>query len=289
LRDRTHGRIWRVVHEDAPDHEPVSLSTDDPEALVTALGYENMFWRMTAQRLLVERGKADVVPMLYKQVRNTRTDALGNSPATRHAEGFMGAFIEENSGYTPPSKEDQDLINVQTAAFNDTKWETLQPPAIIENVGFKLDGRIWFRRNVDVPASLLGQTATIHLGEFNDKDETWINSKMVGSISQLDEKRVYQLPAGTLKAGSNLIAIMKEDFQNQGGFRSLASEMYLQLGNECIPLAGDWKYKVAEVFNRQGSVLEGTTVADLLVENYWQTEPESAVASAVSDADAQQG
>lgn len=399
LRDRKHGRIWRVVYENAPEYEPMSLSMDDPEALVAALGHENMQWRMTAQRLLVERGETDVATMLYELVRTTRTDELGNSPAAlhalwtlhglslmdgsneeayrvavkalhhpapgvrkaalqvlpatqwarqailqsdivtdedphtrkaailaladmptspkigrmlyamsqeaavqqdewlskavylaaaRHADGFMEAFMEENPAYTRPSEEDQDLTNVQTAAFDDTRWKTLQLPTIIENVGLNLDGRLWFRRTVDIPASLAGQAATIHLGEINDKDETWVNGRMVGSINQFDSARVYPLPAGTLKAGSNLIAIMMEDFQNQGGFRSPASEMYLKLGNERIPLAGEWKYKVAEVFNRQGNVFEGTTVAELLMENYWQTEPETAVASAESESDAQQ-
>ncbi|MFW5726652.1 MAG: PVC-type heme-binding CxxCH protein, partial [bacterium] len=398
LRDRTHGRIWRVVHEETPAYEPISLSQDEPEALVKALSHENMHWRMTAQRLLVERGETDVVTMLLDQVKNTRTDELGNSPAalhalwtlhglgvmdgsneeayrvavkalnhpapavrkaalqvlpstswarqailksgivndkdphtrkaailaladmpasnkigrmlydmsqeaavqqdewlskavylasSRHAQGFMEAYMDENPDYTKPSEEEQDLTNVQTAAFDDTKWKSLQLPAIIEKVGLDLDGRIWFRRTVDIPASLAGQKATIHLGEINDKDETWINGKKVGSIDKFDEKRIYQLPAGTLKTGSNLIAIMMEDFQNEGGFRSPASEMYLQLGDERIPLAGEWKYKVAEIFNRRGNVFEETTVAELLMENYWQVEPETAVASAAS-ADAQQ-
>ena len=34
---------------------------------------------MTAQRLLVERGKTDVVPMLQKLVADTRLDAIGNA------------------------------------------------------------------------------------------------------------------------------------------------------------------------------------------------------------------
>ncbi len=40
----------------------LSLDPDDPKGLVAALGNDNQFWRMHAQRLLVERGKTDVVP-----------------------------------------------------------------------------------------------------------------------------------------------------------------------------------------------------------------------------------
>ena len=43
-------------------------STDDPKGLVAALKNDNMFWRLHAQRLLVERGKTDVVPDLIALV-----------------------------------------------------------------------------------------------------------------------------------------------------------------------------------------------------------------------------
>jgi putative membrane-bound dehydrogenase-like protein len=56
-RDKTHGRIYRIVHRvDAPPR----LDPAAPETLVAALKHSNMFWRLTAQRLLVERGKPDV-------------------------------------------------------------------------------------------------------------------------------------------------------------------------------------------------------------------------------------
>lgn len=64
LRDREHGRIWRVVYEGNPGGEKMTLDKNNPEELLTALQSDNQFWRMTAQRLLVERGKEDVVPEL---------------------------------------------------------------------------------------------------------------------------------------------------------------------------------------------------------------------------------
>ena len=43
-------------------------SANRPDELVQALRNDNMFWRLTAQRLLVERGKTDVVPQLIALV-----------------------------------------------------------------------------------------------------------------------------------------------------------------------------------------------------------------------------
>ncbi|MDF9798039.1 putative membrane-bound dehydrogenase-like protein [Catalinimonas alkaloidigena] len=72
LRDRQHGRIWRIVYKGAEPDEHMSLSMEDPEGLVEALNDDNMFWRLTAQRLLVERGETDILPELLELVENKR-------------------------------------------------------------------------------------------------------------------------------------------------------------------------------------------------------------------------
>ena len=62
-----------------------SLSKNDPAGLVAALSSDNMFWRLTAQRLLVERGQKDVVPQLLALVRNPAVDAIGINGGALHA------------------------------------------------------------------------------------------------------------------------------------------------------------------------------------------------------------
>ena len=85
LRDFTHGRIYRVANKTAKPYAPLSLSKDRPDELVAALKNDNMFWRMTAQRLLVERGNRDVVPQLLALLDEKTVDAFGNNPAVVHA------------------------------------------------------------------------------------------------------------------------------------------------------------------------------------------------------------
>ena len=60
LRDKTHGRIYRIVAKDGKPSDRPKLSKDDPKGLVAALKNDNMFWRLHAQRLLVERGDRSV-------------------------------------------------------------------------------------------------------------------------------------------------------------------------------------------------------------------------------------
>lgn len=85
LRDYTHGRIYRVAYKDAPAYTPVALSVHDVKGLLRAVKSDNLFWRMHAHRMLVERGQQDVVPALAEMVRDASVDAIGINPASIHA------------------------------------------------------------------------------------------------------------------------------------------------------------------------------------------------------------
>lgn len=84
-RDTTFSRIYRVTYEDGELDTDMTLEDASPEQLVAALGHANMFWRMTAQRLLVERDRDDVLPALYELVRDESVDELGLDSAALHA------------------------------------------------------------------------------------------------------------------------------------------------------------------------------------------------------------
>ncbi len=85
LRDKTHGRIYRIVARDGKASAQPKLDANDPAGLVAALNNDNMLWRLHAQRLLVERGKADVVPALVELVKDKAVDAAGLNTAAIHA------------------------------------------------------------------------------------------------------------------------------------------------------------------------------------------------------------
>ncbi|WP_339709501.1 PVC-type heme-binding CxxCH protein [uncultured Kriegella sp.] len=85
LRDKSRGRIWRVVPKSSTDYKSISIDKNEPGELLKALSNDNMFWRLTAQRLLVERGNTDVLKDLYKLVNNAKVDQQGMNPAALHA------------------------------------------------------------------------------------------------------------------------------------------------------------------------------------------------------------
>ncbi len=87
LRDKVHGRIYRLVYEPnrRDDWRAEALTGADPERLVEALTHPNMLWRSHAQRLLVERGRVDVVPALCQLVEDFDVDPIGLNVGAIHA------------------------------------------------------------------------------------------------------------------------------------------------------------------------------------------------------------
>lgn len=85
LRDYTRGRIYRISWKEAPDYQPLSLSKERPQELVATLKNTNMFWRLQAQRLLVERNNKDVVPQLIQMLQDHSVDEIGLNTGVIHA------------------------------------------------------------------------------------------------------------------------------------------------------------------------------------------------------------
>ncbi len=85
LRDNKRGRIYRLVHEDAKRYKPHQLDPAKPRTLVNALKSDNMFWRLTAQRLLVESGNREVKNDLYKLITDKSVDEININGGAIHA------------------------------------------------------------------------------------------------------------------------------------------------------------------------------------------------------------
>jgi len=89
LRDKRHGRIYRIVYtgEGAPPDEDwwVNLDQASPQKLVSMLKRDNLLWRRHAQQKLVERGQTDVVPALIALLQDDSVDRIGLNVGAIHA------------------------------------------------------------------------------------------------------------------------------------------------------------------------------------------------------------
>jgi putative membrane-bound dehydrogenase-like protein len=67
------GRIYRISRKDAPAADwNLKLGAASTPELVEYLGHRNYWWRINAQRLLVDKGGREAVPLLETMVRNNK-------------------------------------------------------------------------------------------------------------------------------------------------------------------------------------------------------------------------
>ena len=75
LRDKKHGRIYRIVYGQATESTPPRLREAGAEELIKALGHDNLWRRLRGQRLLVEGRHAEAVPRLAAIVEDEQSIA----------------------------------------------------------------------------------------------------------------------------------------------------------------------------------------------------------------------
>ena len=127
-------------------------------------------------------------------------------------------------------------------------WHNINIPGYWEDQGIKdLNGVVWYRREIDIPAAMTGKAAKVFLGRIVDADELYINGKQVGATTYQYPQRRYKVPADLLKAGKNIFVIRVTNTNGKGGF--VTDKPYcIFAGNDTIDLKGTWQYKVGDVF-----------------------------------------
>lgn len=85
LRDNARGRIYRLVYEKGRPSASYRLDPGKTSSLLKAYKSDNMFWRTTAQRLLVESSDKNAAKGLYRLIENNTADELNTNAAALHA------------------------------------------------------------------------------------------------------------------------------------------------------------------------------------------------------------
>jgi sialate O-acetylesterase len=145
-----------------------------------------------------------------------------------------------------------DSIKWYDPGYLPVDWHRINVPGYWEDQGIRdLDGVVWYRRDIKVPASMTGVPAKLFMGRIVDADFVWVNGQMVGNITYQYPPRRYELPGGLLKPGKNTIVIRVINYSGKGGFVPDKPYLLTAGGNE-IDLKGDWQYRVGEVFEPDG-------------------------------------
>ncbi|HLP39196.1 sialate O-acetylesterase [Lacibacter sp.] len=126
-------------------------------------------------------------------------------------------------------------------------WRSINIPGYWEDQGVKdLNGVVWYRKEIDIPASMVGKAAKVFLGRIVDADELYINGVRVGITTYQYPQRRYTVPATVLKAGKNVFVVRVTNNAGKGGF--VPDKPYcIFAGTDTVDLKGTWQYKVGMV------------------------------------------
>ncbi|RZL14328.1 MAG: sialate O-acetylesterase, partial [Pedobacter sp.] len=149
-----------------------------------------------------------------------------------------------NAWYAQLNASDEGLKNNWKNNINDDNWAEMNIPGYWSNepIG-KVNGVVWFKKEIDVPQNMLGKPAKLLLGRIVDADSVFINGNFVGTTSYQYPPRRYLFNAGVLKAGKNTVIVRIVNNSGNGGF-VLDKDYLLTAGNDTINLSGKWKYKL---------------------------------------------
>ena len=127
--------------------------------------------------------------------------------------------------------------------LDDSNWQSFTVP------GFRPEaftGVWWLRKTIELTAAQAQEANILRLGSIVDADEVYINGKQVGNTTYMYPPRRYELPAGALKVGSNLIAVRVTATNGKTG---LLPDKPYWIGTDAspLPLTGQWKMQTAAV------------------------------------------
>lgn len=172
-------------------------------------------------------------------------------------------YIRQNKGQKQAfldAMENDPGINNQwfISGFNTVAWEEMKVPGEWGTTPLSLiDGHVWFKYDLNLTCTEAGRPATLSLGTIDDADITWVNGTKVGNASGWDTPRIYSIPPGILKEGSNNITVRVTDNGGSGGMWGQEADIYLEIDNTRHSLAGNWKYQMS-VANADYHVLDIT-------------------------------
>ena len=132
-------------------------------------------------------------------------------------------------------------------ALDDSDWERVD---LLESVwgddistGRPVNGSHWLRRHVNLTASQAAGDATLRLGCFEGADSAYVNGTFVGTVGYQYPPRIYNVPAGLLHEGDNVITVRGISGSGHPQFVLEKPYKLLTADGSDISLEGTWLHK----------------------------------------------
>lgn len=250
--DDVQGRWVVTTPEEAAQFSAVGyfFGRELYQQLKTPIGLINTSWGGTpAEAWTSHQGLLSSTEL--KPIIDRYESSLNASSATKETYSRALAKWEETNLYIDRENKGEALGYADPSAST-AGWATMDLPKQFEAAGLTIDGAVWFRKVVEVPATWAGRDLVLNLTAIDDYDITYFNGTKIGSTGRempdsYQVPRMYVVPGSLVRAGSNLIAVRVFDRAGEGGF-GRAGEMSLRSfvadGSKAISLRGPWEYKV---------------------------------------------
>ncbi len=183
-------------------------------------------------------------PVHYDELQKCKSDSLMSAIAAgdqKRIQEWYGQLLKADEAYKTPG------VKWHDPAMTTDDWKTTIVPGFWSATELKgVNGVVWFRKEIIVPASAAGQPGTLNLGRIVDADFAFLNGIFIGTVSYQYPPRRYTIAAGVLREGSNILTVRVISNIGDGGF--VPDKPYdLAAGDFTTGLEGEWKYKVGAV------------------------------------------
>ena len=180
-------------------------------------------------------------PEILKIIEQNKDTAYVNAHTGNRFSGSGGTTEPSDKGLTGP-------IKWYEVAYQPKNWRRMNIPGYWEDQGIRdLNGVVWFRKEIHIPASMVGKDARLFMGRIINADEVYVNGKQVGKTTYQYPQRRYDIPKDVLKKGKNVFVIRVTNRFGKGGFVP-DKPYYIFTEKDTVNLKGYWTYKVGEVF-----------------------------------------
>jgi len=176
-------------------------------------------------------------PLYYAEAQKFKNDEL-----IKQIESSDQAL--SNAWYKNLNSKDEGIKNNWKDNIDDQNWSEMNVPGYWANESLgKVNGVVWFKKDIDVPKTMIGKPVKLLLGRIVDADSVFINGKFVGTTSYQYPPRRYLFGTDLLQEGKNTITVKIINNSGNGGF-VLDKSYQLIAGQDTIDLRGKWKYKL---------------------------------------------
>lgn len=252
-------RLYTVPHKVSatpePDTEKGEWVECNPESVseFSAVGYffgKNLYhelkvpiglihtsWGGTVSETWTSREAISTVPYFEKELEALKHLDLNAIEKNRE--------IEQKDWHMKLKNDMGTIEEWQRTDLNDGSWEIMKLPGTWEAAGLKMDGVVWFRKEIKLSEKEAAGGITLNLACIDDSDESYINGVKIGeTANKWDKLREYKIAPANLKPGRNVIAVRVTDTGGGGGIWGKDATLGYVSTAGTTPLAGEWKYKV---------------------------------------------